>query len=104
VAIGKEGIPEGPSKRMDQGKSSHASSVANQVTSLRIANRNDMAIRVLHEIIKDQLAPLVTIKTQCMLDKLNKKKKAPPLEWSTTEPHNNEQLTGYQELQMKMTM
>jgi hypothetical protein len=72
--VGKEEYLEGPSKEMDKGKSSHASFVENQVISHKIADRNAMAIKVPHEIIKDQRDPLETIKTLCAPDKSNKRK------------------------------
>jgi hypothetical protein len=74
VATGKEECPEDPSKETDKGKSSHASFVGSQVTLHEIADRNAMAIKVLHKIIKDQQDPLRTVKTLCAPDKSNKKR------------------------------
>jgi hypothetical protein len=73
TAIGKEGYLEDPSKETDKGKSSHASSVGNQVILHGIADRNAMAIKVPHEIIKDQQDPLETIRTLRAPGKSNKK-------------------------------
>jgi hypothetical protein len=70
----EEGYPGGPLRVMDQGKSSHASFVENRVTSHEIADRNDTAIRALHETIKDQLVPLEQIKIPYEPDKSARKK------------------------------
>jgi hypothetical protein len=60
-------IPEDPSKRMDKGKSSHASFAENLVTSHETVDRNNAPIR-------DQQVPLETIRIPLAFDKLDKKK------------------------------
>jgi hypothetical protein len=72
--VGKEEYPGDLSRVMDQGKSSHVSFAENRVTSHEIADRNDTAIRALHEPIKDQLVPLKLIKIPCEPDKSTRKK------------------------------
>jgi hypothetical protein len=59
---------------MDQGKSSHASSVESWVTLHEIADRSDTAIRAPHGIIRDQPAPLELTKTPHEPDKSAKMK------------------------------
>jgi hypothetical protein len=89
---------------MDKGKSSHVSTAVNQVILHKTADRNDMAIKDPHETI----SKVALHKTLCVLGKPVKKRAmlgSSTIEaLLTTEPHNNEQLTGYQELQMKTTM
>jgi hypothetical protein len=89
---------------MDKGKSSHASTAVNQVTLHEIADRSDMAIKGLHETT----SKVALRKALCALGKPVKKRAmlgSSTTEASlTTEPHNNEQPTGYQELPMKTTM
>jgi hypothetical protein len=52
VVAGKEEYPEDPSKRMEQGKSSHASSAENLVTLHMTVDRNNMEIEVCNMVTK----------------------------------------------------
>jgi hypothetical protein len=52
VVAGKEEYPKDPSKRMEQGKSSHASSAENLVTLHVTVDRNNMEIEVHNMVTK----------------------------------------------------
>jgi hypothetical protein len=94
VEVEKVESPGDLSRRMDQGKSSHVSSAGNQVTSHGIADRNNTTTK----------APHTEINPKHALNKSDRKTRVPFNKQETKGPHSNAQLTGYQELQMKMTM
>jgi hypothetical protein len=73
-AVRKEDTPEDPVRRMDKGKSSHASFVGSPVTLHETADRNTITIRAPHETTKDQQVLLKTIKAPLVFDKPDKKK------------------------------